>query len=102
MTKYSTMDISKHLDNEEVIAGYLEECSQDENPDVFLCALADVAKARGMTKVARDAGLGRENLYNTLTPGSHPRYETINAVMRALGLKFTVVLDTEKETNVRL
>jgi probable addiction module antidote protein len=62
--------------------------AEDENPDVLLRALAEVAKARGMAQVARDAGLGRESLYKALAPGSHPRFETINAVLRALGVRF--------------
>lgn len=58
--------------------------AEDENPDALLRALAEVAKARGMTQVARDAGLGRESLYKALAPGSHPRFETINAILRAV------------------
>jgi hypothetical protein len=49
--------------------------------------LAEVAKARGMTQVARDAGLGRESLYKALAPGSHPRFETITAILRAIGVR---------------
>ena len=84
-------DASEYLDNEETIAEYLTAAMEDENPDVLLSALADVAKARGMARVARDAGLGRESLYKALAPGSHPRHETIAAVMRALGVKFAAV-----------
>jgi probable addiction module antidote protein len=73
-----------------VIAEYLTAAAEDENPDVLLLALADVAKARGMAQVARDAGLGRESLYKALAPGSHPRFETIAAVLRALGVKVAV------------
>ena len=59
--------------------------------DELLSALAEVAKARGMAQVAAAAGLGRESLYKALAPGSHPRFETINAVMRALNVKISVV-----------
>jgi probable addiction module antidote protein len=89
-TEYAPMDISSHLDNEEVIAEYLTAAAEDENPDVLLLALADVAKARGMAQVAKDAGLGRESLYKALAPGSHPRFATIQAVLRALGVKVAV------------
>jgi probable addiction module antidote protein len=61
-----------------------EKCSsaaQDENPDVLPKALGDVAK---------DSGLGRENIYNALSPGAKPRYETVAAVMRALKVKMVV------------
>jgi probable addiction module antidote protein len=67
--------------------------SEDSNPDVFLAALSDVAKACGMAQIAKDAGLGRESLYKALSRGAHPRYETVNAVSRALGVKFTIVTD---------
>jgi probable addiction module antidote protein len=89
-TQYAPMDISSHLDNEEVIAEYLTAAAEDENPDVLLKALADVAKARGMAEVAKAAGLGRESLYKALAPGSHPRFETIAAVLRALNVRIAV------------
>jgi probable addiction module antidote protein len=73
-----------------VIATYLSEAAQDENPDVLLKALGDVAKARGMAQVAKDSGLGRESLYKALSPGAKPRFETIAAVMRALNVKIAV------------
>jgi probable addiction module antidote protein len=88
---YAPFDISDYLDNDEVIAEYLTAASQDPNPDVLLAALSDVAKAKGMTQVAKDAGLGRESLYKALAPGSHPRFETINAVLRALNVRIAVV-----------
>ena len=92
-TTYASFDVSQHLDNDEVIAEYLTAAAEDANPAVFVSALGDVAKARGMAQIAKDAGLGRESLYKALSSGAHPRYETINAVMRALGVKFSVVAD---------
>jgi probable addiction module antidote protein len=91
MTSYAHFDAAAYLDNDEVIAEYLTAAAEDPNPDVFLAALGDVAKARGMAQIAKDAGLGRESLYKALSTGAHPRYETIHAVLRALGVKFTVV-----------
>ena len=87
---YSTFNAADYLDNEKVIAAYLSEAVQDENPDVLLKALGDVAKARGMAQVAKDSGLGRESLYKALAPGAKPRFETITAVMRALNVKIAV------------
>jgi probable addiction module antidote protein len=55
-----------------------------------LLALGDVARAKGMTQVAKDAGLGRESLYKALAPGAKPRFETVMKVAHALGVKFTV------------
>jgi len=76
----ATFNVADYLDDDEVIAEYLAEAAEDSNPDVLLAALAEVAKARGMAQVAAAAGLGRESLYKALTPGSHPRFETISAV----------------------
>jgi probable addiction module antidote protein len=92
MTKtFAPFDPAAYLDNDEVIAGYLTAAADDPNPDVFLAALGDVAKARGIAQIAKDAGLGRESLYKALSAGAHPRYETVNAVLHALGVKFAVV-----------
>jgi probable addiction module antidote protein len=70
---------------------YLSAAAEDEDPNVLLGALANAAKARGMAQVAKAAGLGRESLYKALAPGSHPRFETIAAVCRALGVKVEFV-----------
>ena len=63
---------------------------KDPNAEVFLIAVANVAKARGITKVAQDSGLGRESLYKALAPGAKPRYETVRKLMDALGVKLRV------------
>jgi probable addiction module antidote protein len=88
---YAPFDVAEYLDNDEVIAEYLTAAIEDPNPDVFLAALGDVAKARGMAQIARKTGLGRESLYKALGSGAHPRYDTIKAVLGALGVKLVVV-----------
>ncbi|BBE08574.1 transcriptional regulator [Mycoavidus cysteinexigens] len=90
MTQYAKFDASDYLDNEETIAEYLSAALEDPNPDVFLAALSDVAKARGITYIAKKAGLGRESLYKTLTPGSKPRYDTIRKLIDALDIKLSI------------
>lgn len=90
-TKYAPFDVAEYLDNDEVVAEYLTAAMEDPNPDVFLAALGDVAKARGMAQIARETGLGRESLYKALGAGAHPRYETVKAVLGALGVKLSVV-----------
>jgi probable addiction module antidote protein len=90
---YKAFDRAQYLDNDAVIAEYLSAAAEDSNPDVFVAALGDVAKARGMAQIAKESGLGRESLYKALSAGAHPRYETINSVLRALGVKFTVVAE---------
>lgn len=89
MTKLAPFDAADYLTDEETIAEYLTTALEDPNPDLFLIAVRDVARARGMTQLAKDAGLGRESLYKALTPGSKPRYDTVLKIMHALGVKFT-------------
>jgi probable addiction module antidote protein len=88
--KVSEFDASTYLDNEEVIAEYLTAALEDPNPDVFLAALGNVAKARGMSAIAERSGLGRESLYKALSPGARPRYDTILKVLHSLGVKLAV------------
>ena len=90
--KITRFDVTEHLDNEEVIAEYLAAAMEDDNPDVFLAALADVAKARGMARLAKDSGLSRESLYKTLAPGAKPRFETIMKITKALGVPMAPVV----------
>jgi probable addiction module antidote protein len=79
-------DATEYLDSEEVIAEYLNAALEDENPDVFLTAIGDIAKARGMAQLAKDTGLGRESLYKAIAPGAKPRYDTVLKLVRALGV----------------
>jgi probable addiction module antidote protein len=90
MEQFSKFDAADYLDSEEMIAEYLTAALEDENPDVFLAAIGDVAKARGMSAIAQSTGLGRESLYKALAPGAKPRYDTILKVLRSLGVKLTV------------
>jgi probable addiction module antidote protein len=90
MLKASKFDVIQYLDSEEVIAEYLAAAMENENPDVFLAALSDVAKARGIAKLAKDTGLGRESLYKVFSPGSKPRFETIVKIAKALGVPLSV------------
>ena len=87
MTKFTPFDAADYLDDEETIAAYLSEALEDPDPDTFLIAVRTVARARGMTQLAKDSGLGRESLYKALTPGAKPRYDTMMKVIRALGVK---------------
>jgi probable addiction module antidote protein len=80
-----------YLDNDALIAEVLSVAADDPSPDVFLAALGDVVKARGVAQIAKDSGLGRESLYKALSAGAHPRFETINSVLHALGVKFVVI-----------
>jgi len=83
-------EASDYLKSEMAIREFLAAAMEDPNPDVFLAALSEVAKARGIAALAERSGLGRESLYKTLAPGSKPRYETICKLVDALGVKLTV------------
>jgi probable addiction module antidote protein len=83
-------DASDYLDDEETIAEYLTAALENPDPDVFLAAIRDVAKTRGIAKVAADAGLGRESLYKTLKPGAQPRFDTMRRLIGALGVKMDI------------
>jgi len=90
MPKLKPFDTSAFLDDDEVVAEYLTAALEDSNPNVFLAAVGQVAKARGMSAVAESTGLGRESLYKALTPGAKPRYDTVLKVLQGLGVKLTV------------
>ena len=84
-------DASDYLDNEETIAEYLAVALKNPDPNIFLVAVRDVAKARGITNVAAKAGLGRESLYKTLSPGAKPRFDTVRRLLVALDVRLDVV-----------
>ena len=83
-------DVTEHLDTEERIALFLEAVFEDGDPATISAAIGEVARARGMTNVARDAGLSRENLYKALSESGNPEFSTILKVVKALGFNLTV------------
>jgi probable addiction module antidote protein len=88
-TKTTRYDVTEHLRTPEEMAAYLEACFEEANGDAAFIAkaLGDIARARGMAQVARDAGLSRESLYKALSGDRSPGFDTILKVMDALGLK---------------
>lgn len=84
--KFVPFDIADELDSDDAVAEYLRQVFADGDSDEIIRALGHVARSRGMTKLAIDSGLGRENLYSALRPGSKPRFDTILRVCRALGI----------------
>jgi probable addiction module antidote protein len=72
-----------------MVAAYLNAALEEGDADLLMAAISDVAKARGVAKVAADAGLGRESMYKTLAPGSKPRVDTVFKLLHALGVKLT-------------
>jgi probable addiction module antidote protein len=86
-----TFDMAEHLDSGQAIAEYLTLVIEENNPAFLAAALGDVARARGMAKIAEDSGITREALYKALRPDAQPRFDTIQRVMAALGVKLTAV-----------
>ncbi len=86
MNNLTTFDISQYLDSKEMIAEYLSQVLQDGNMDELLEAIGNIAKAKGMTQIASDTGLGRESLYKTFQAGAKPRFETVMKVLHSLGV----------------
>jgi probable addiction module antidote protein len=80
-------DPADHLHTDEDMAAYLEAALEDGDPALAAAALGDIARAKGMTQVAREAGLGRESLYKALSPAGNPEFATILKVVAALGLQ---------------
>ena len=86
-TNTTTWDAADYLKSDEDIAQYLEAVFEDGDPALVAAALGDVARAKGMSQVARAAGLGRESLYKALSSSGNPEFATVLKVIRALGLK---------------
>lgn len=86
VTRY---DVAEHLRTPEEMAAYLEACLENANGDAAFIAkaLGDIARAKGMSQVARDAGLSRESLYKALSGERSPGFDTILKVTQALGIK---------------
>ena len=91
-TDIAPFDAVDYLDSPEMMAAYLASCMEDDTPGLFMKALSDIARAKGMTEVAKKSGLGRESLYKALSPGAHPRHDTIRKIIVALDLKLTVAV----------
>jgi len=88
-TETTRYDVAEHLRTSEEMALYLDACIEEANGDAAFIAraLGDIARARGMAQVARDAGLSRESLYKALSGDRAPAFDTILKVTQALGLK---------------
>jgi probable addiction module antidote protein len=91
-TKIKTIawDAATFLKTDEDIARYLEAVFEDGDPTLVAAALGDVARAKGMSRVAQAAGLGRESLYKALSTEGNPEFATVLKVMHAVGLKLKV------------
>lgn len=88
--KLLPFDAARYLTDDAAVAEYMTAVLETDDPDLPLLALGDVARARGMAQVTKDAGLGRESLYKALAPEAKPRFDTVLKVARALGVRLSV------------
>jgi probable addiction module antidote protein len=88
--KFSRYDTADYLKSEEDMVAYLEACLEEapDDPALIAAALGDIARARGMVRLAKDTGLTREGLYKALSKDGNPSLGTVLKVMKALGLRF--------------
>jgi probable addiction module antidote protein len=87
VSELQEFDAAEYLSTEEDVAAYLTTVLEENDPALLAAAIGDIARARGMTQVAKDSGIAREALYKALSPGSKPRFETISRVCAALGVR---------------
>lgn len=88
--KTRPFDASEYLDSPDAIQEYLNAAFEDGDPDLILAAIGDVAKAKGMTDIAKQAGVTRASLYKSLTAGAKPQFQTILKVIQSFGVKMAV------------
>jgi probable addiction module antidote protein len=91
ISELPTFDMAEYLEDEKAIAEYITVVLEENDPAALADALGTVARARGMAEVAKASGITREALYKALRPGSQPRFETIQRVCTALGVRLTAV-----------
>ncbi len=92
----SVWDAAEHLETDEDMAAYLEAALEENDPSLIAAVLGDIARAKGMSQIAREAGLGRESLYKALAPEGNPEFATILKVVGALGLQLHAALGKAK------
>ena len=86
-TKTRPWDVAEHVETPEDMAAYLDAALEEGDPALVAAAMGDIARAKGITQIARETGLGRESLYKALSPEGNPEFATVLKVIRALGLQ---------------
>ncbi len=86
-TELPAFDAAEYLDSEEAVAEYLTAMIEEGDPAMLAAALGDIARARGMSEIAKASGLTREALYKALRPNAQPRFDTVSRVCAALGVR---------------
>jgi probable addiction module antidote protein len=88
--KTTRWDVADILKTKEAIAAYLDAVLEDGDPELLKDALGAIARSKGMTDIAKEAGLGRSSLYRALSPDGNPEFATVASVLKALGLRLSV------------
>ena len=99
--KTTPYDSAEYLDSDEAIAAYIDEALESADPSHIAHALGVVARAKGMTEIARAAGVSREHLYRALKETGNPELATVVSVLKALGLRLAAQPIVEKERKRR-
>lgn len=94
VAELSTFDMAEALQSEQDIMDYLNLVLEENDPAELAHALGVIARAKGMTQIAKDAGIGREALYKALRSDASPRFDTINRVVHAFGFKLAIVQES--------
>ena len=94
MKKAEMYDAAEFLESDEEIIAYLNAALEDGDPALVSAALGDIARARGMTKLANETGITRDGLYKALSPSGNPSFGTVLKVLNALGYKFDIMPST--------
>ena len=94
MKKAEMYDAAEFLESDEEIIAYLNAALENGDPALVSAALGDIARARGMTKLANETGITRDGLYKALSPSGNPSFGTVLKVLNALGYKFDIVSST--------
>jgi probable addiction module antidote protein len=92
----SVWDAAEHLETDEDMVAYFEAALEENDPSLIAAVLGDIARAKGMSQISRQAGLGRESLYKALSPEGNPEFATVLKVVNALGLQLHAALGKEK------
>lgn len=87
MVTTTRWDVTEYLGSEERIAGYLDAVLEEGDPNLIKAAIGDIARARGMSELAREVGISRAGLYKALGEDGNPSFATVMAVLKALGVK---------------